>query len=361
MKKYLYQLATDQSNGPLDQILKFFLWMLSLIYGLAVFVVKSMTRVTHLPKPVISVGNLTMGGVGKTPLVEFIAEYILLNPNFANAKSGLKQLKPAILTRGYIPSALQSKMSESDEVAMLKKKFPQVPIVAGPNRAQRAQDFLKENAADIFILDDGFQQWGLFRNLNILTVDATNPWGNGHLIPRGILREPLSSIKQADIIVLTKTDLGRKNMAALKQVIRNFNASVPIVEAVHKPVKFTDPLSEQTFDLSFIKNQKICFFCGIGDPLSLEEMLKNLGAHVAKSFIFEDHHVYSAQEISVIHEYCQRQAIGIIVTTDKDAVKLKNLLSGQDKRITFLSLSIVLSIVEGKEVLFERINSLSRH
>src|SRR3989338_3609287 len=206
MKKYLYQLATDQSNGPLDQILKFFLWMLSLIYGLAVFVVKSMTRVTHLPKPVISVGNLTMGGVGKTPLVEFIAEYILLNPNFANAKSGLKQLKPAILTRGYIPSALQSKMSESDEVAMLKKKFPQVPIVAGPNRAQRAQDFLKENAADIFILDDGFQQWGLFRNLNILTVDATNPWGNGHLIPRGILREPLSSIKQADIVVLTKTD-----------------------------------------------------------------------------------------------------------------------------------------------------------
>src|SRR3989338_8897633 len=126
MKKYLYQLATDQSNSPLDQILKFFLWMLSLIYGLAVFVVKSMTRVTHLPKPVISVGNLTMGGVGKTPLVEFIAEYILLN-----------QLKPAILTRGYIPSALQSKMSESDEVAMLKKKFPQVPIVAGPNRAQR--------------------------------------------------------------------------------------------------------------------------------------------------------------------------------------------------------------------------------
>jgi len=314
---------------------------------LGVFVVQSLTRVTKLSKPVISVGNLTMGGAGKTPLVELIMKHVLS-----------KSRQPATLLRGYMPQGGQGRADRSDEVMMLSQKFPQTPILVGANRVMSAQNFLKNNNVDVFILDDGFQQWKLFRDLNILVIDATNPWGNGHLIPRGILREPLSAMKRAHMIVLTKTDVGQKNVAMIKQTIGRFNPKIPVVESIHAPSQFRNLLSDQTFDLSFIKDKEICYFCGIAAPSSLAYTLKNLNSQISGEFIFDDHHTYSSQDIQMIQDHCRAHAIDLIVTTEKDAVKLQPFITKWDKRLTLVSLKMAIAITQGKEVFFERIDSV---
>ena len=359
MREFFYSVVTDQKKGIFVGLLKVFLWLLSLVYGVIVRIILSfykfgLFKKEKLPCPVISVGNLTLGGTGKTPLVKELVRILKEH-----------QLKPVILTRGYMA---QGSGGPSDETAMQEETFKGVPILAGKDRYQNAVAFLKQNTADVFILDDGFQHWSLDRDLDIVTINAANPWGNGRLIPRGILREPLGSLGRVDIFVLTKVNFNRENAARIKDYLKKFYPGKLIVEMVHEPLGWVDiNSSEIPQPFPSIPNgisgrepqrgKKICAFCGIGDPSSFNNTLLGAGADVQKLFVFTDHHIYTKDDIQTIIQFCREENINTIVTTHKDAVKLKMFLD-DFKGLRLLYLQIKISAVEGKEAFRGRIVSL---
>lgn len=354
MKNFLYRVVTDEVHGPLAGLLKFFLWVLSLGYSCAVTAIVLLYRggilkQHRLSRPVISVGNITVGGVGKTPLVIKIAR-ICKEHN----------LKPVILTRGYMGRGTGRSPEQSDEAAMTREILGDVPVIAGANRIKSAENFLKNNQADVFILDDGFQQWRLARDLDIVAIDATNPWGNGSLLPRGILREPLTALRRADLLVLTKTDLGHARIDPIRRRLAEIGCRQPVIETIHQPARLVDLFTKEILDLKAIDGQRVCALCSLGAPAAFTATLARLGAKVQKAFNFTDHYVYNATDIQPVVEHCLRDHVGIIVTTQKDAVKLAGLrdefhLIGGDVRLFSLHIELTVRDGTGENVFLQRI------
>ncbi|HPN87866.1 MAG TPA: tetraacyldisaccharide 4'-kinase [Candidatus Omnitrophota bacterium] len=356
MRDYLYRLITDQIDGTSARVLKIFLWVLSVFYGIGVgsrnfFYQKKIKKQYRLPKPVVSVGNITWGGVGKTPLVEYLAKVF---------KS--KGLQPVILTRGYMAKKSKQALNQSDEATMLKERLPDVPILVGKNRFENAKNFLKEKDADIFILDDGFQHLNLYRDVDIVAIDSTNPFGNEFLIPRGILREPVSDLKRTDIFVLTKTNfIDERQKNILEKDLKNIFPETLIVQAEHRGIDLLDLRTKEIKGLEFLAQKNICCFSGIGNPRSFEQSLIHLKAHIQKSFIFPDHEIYCKKDLEEISQYCLKRNVSIVITTFKDAVKIKQMLDCFDQKISVFALRLEITIESGKDLFLERIFSLIQH
>ena len=261
MKQYLYNLATDKDKGFFALGLKFILLLLSFVYGL---IIRILIFVSSLdPKcfslRVISIGNITLGGTGKTTLVEFISRYL---------KGRGHSL--AILTRGY-KRRRQDYMG--DEPRMLSKNLDGVPVIVDKDRERGAKRAIREYNSDTVILDDGMQQWHIRKDLEIVTIDALNPFGNRHMLPRGILRQPLSSLRKADIFVLTKTNLA-KDLNKLKAVLSKYNPKGLIIESMHLPAGFYDiKRPEELLSSDYLKGKKVALFSGIGDPDSFSKLI----------------------------------------------------------------------------------------
>lgn len=368
MKNFLYALATDKINGRIARFLKAFLWVLSIIYGYVVQCIlwvyeNGVLKQHRLPRPVISVGNLTLGGAGKTPLVEFIARELKE-----------KGLKPVILMRGYMAEAVDGReygassggnngkgyLIESDEAEMLEKGLEGVPVLVGVDRLANAREFLEKQGGevDVFILDDGFQHWRLFRDLDIVVINALDPWGNGNLLPRGILREPLSSLSRADIFVLTKTDFRKQNVQKIRKNLATACPAKLVAESVHKPTGLVNLCPHEEIGLSFLKGKDICSLCSIGDHKSFKNTLLNSGSNVMEEFSFIDHHVYRDDDILEVAACCLKKNLNIVVTTEKDAVKLARVIGFFGNDLTVLSLKISISIIKGEGEFLERINSV---
>ncbi len=357
MKKMIYNVMTDQTMASGDGRTIFtILKILSLLYGAIVECILFFYRIgffrTHnFSKPVISVGNITWGGVGKTPLVELITSLL----------TEQKQ-KPVILIRGYMPKEVASsgKFFLSDEAKLLEESLPHVPVLAGKDRVKNAREALAKYHPDLFILDDGFQQWGIKRDLNIVVIDSTNPFGNGFLIPRGILREPKKALVRADVVVLTRTDLGEKALPEIKNVIFNVQPQCLIIESIHQAISLDDLWNiDKHHDLSFLQNKDIGAFCSIGNPASFRWQLERLGARVKMMTPFRDHHYYNTQDISDLIKDFQSQKIDTVITTQKDAVKLQtqqSLFVQSGLKIYYLKIKI--QITHGKEDLAQRIFAL---
>jgi len=364
MKQFLYSVAMGEKKGPWVRGVKVILWLLSLIYHLGIGTILFFYRIGvfkkyRLKRPVISVGNITVGGVGKTPFVEMLAKELKV-----------MGYKPVILMRGYMDKKkhtlegdeyLTDQGETSDEALMLKRSLGEIPILVGANRIKNANEYLKEHDADWFIMDDGFQHWKLHRDLDILAMDATNPWGNGGLIPLGILREPLSSLGRADMIVLTKTDMGEKNLPEVLAKIEKKREKGLILKTIHKPISLINFWSGRAVDFTSIQDKKICCFSGIGDPASFEKSLKGLGFNVERSFFFMDHYRYTKGDINDIINYCMNNSINTIITTSKDAVKLGSLDFINKEKIKVYYLNMHLIILNGKDEFFERVCRLSYH
>ena len=355
MRKFFYRLATDQINHPAATLIKAFLLFLSFIYGFCVRIILlcyrgNIFRRFSLPKPVISIGNLALGGVGKTPFVEFLAEFL----------KG-ENLKPVILIRGYMATPRQSRAfdTESDEANVLKESLNDVPVLAGRDRIKIGKEAAQKYPVDVFLLDDGFQHWRLHRDLDIVLIDATNPFGNRQLIPRGILREPLDSLRRADVLVLTKTDLGEENLKSLHKQLSLINPLCPIVETIHRPVLLVEMGQQKTVrDVSFLKGKSVFVLTGIGDPASFARSLRRLGAEIKKSFVFMDHHVYTRENIKAILEACDQKGCALLVTTQKDAVKLIKFKDQFQDRLAVHVLKMKIEIVKGKDEFLARIYRL---
>lgn len=248
-----------------------------------------------LEKPVISIGNLTVGGTGKTPLVIKL---------LCDLKA--KKFQPAVLTRGY---------KELDEPRLIQNKHADVYVGYGPDRYSTAQRLLCDNPIDVFVLDDGFQHWPLARNLDIVCIDATNPWGGGHLLPWGRLREPLSALKRAQAVVITRTELvGDEAIQSIENQIRHYAPLIPLLRA-----KTQAQLENETWEK--LADKTVLVFSGIGNPAAFEELIRKKAKRVV-TLRYRDHHRYTKRDARFIEISAEKEN-AILITTEKDAVKFQ--------------------------------------
>jgi tetraacyldisaccharide 4'-kinase len=313
-----------------------------LIYAIAILCRKIFYRLhifkTHrAPLKVISVGNVTLGGTGKTPFTIVLAKIL---------ESSLKK-NVCILIRGY----------GWDEQELLKRGLDDVPVLVGQDRRRSSCRAVRLYASDTAILDDGFQHWELARDLDIVLIDSRSPFGNGFPFPRGILRESKRALSRADIIVFTKMDKKRSDINKIKKEIDGLKKGVIFLEAVHAPKYFYEGRARRRYDLSHVKGKRVILLSSIGDPLYFEEIVKNLCADVIEHVIFMDHHNYKKPDIERLISRCGERNFDFLLTTEKDIVKLNRLSLGFSP-YTVLTLAIEMEITRGKEALIDRLHSL---
>lgn len=267
---------------------------------------KRFLKTHRLPASVVSVGNLTWGGTGKTPLVIFLAR--------AFQKQGRKI---AVLTRGY----------GGDEQEVMAQRLQEVPIFVGADRVASGLRAVREAGADLLVLDDGYQQWRLEKDAEILAVDAVEPFGNGHLIPRGSLREPPEAAARADLIVLKTAGCEPEQVERAREQLRALHPEAPIFLMGYRPASLWSWPGGEAVPLERLKGRKVCTTAGIGLPSGFEAMVRSLGARLALRHRFRDHYRYTAGEMLKILARCKRHGIGTVVMTAKDAVRLPRLLA----------------------------------
>ena len=279
-------------------------------------------RTAKLPGPVISIGNITTGGTGKTPLVEWVARVL--------AGSGKRV---CILTRGYGRRDPKQRVVVSDgetifadpaeagdEPFLLANNLLGVAaVISDANRVAAGQGAIKHLATDCFVLDDGFQHFQLARDLNIVTIDATNPWGGRQLLPFGRLREPLTGLKRADCIVLTRCEQVSDTQPIVKELVM-LSGDRPVFHSRMQTSKIT-PIDNSGNEFS--STTAVAAFCGVGNPQSFFSQVLRNGLEPVLQMSFADHYIYSAADVEKIVASAKEAGASSLITTAKDAVKLR--------------------------------------
>ena len=340
---YFRLIAEDQPYASrLSWFWKPILKVASLGYGIGLRICQLLYQIGILkrksfPCPVISIGNLTWGGTGKTPLVEYVSRFFLDRRNV-----------PLVLSRGY----------GKDESKMLARELPQALFGIGKDRFQSGQTVLASRRADVIILDDGFQHWCLKRDLDIVVVNALNPFGNFSLIPRGILREPWKNLRRASLVVLTDVNLvPRKNLDDLKMKIRSLAPDVSFIEGRREPLYFYRPSSRDRFRPDRLQGTRVTSFSGIGTPRSFQILLNQLGIKTVRNFEFPDHHAYSERELVEVMKAKEASESQEIVTTEKDYFRSEEIM----KKLRPLILKVRLRLTEGESLLHHFLGRFVRH
>ena len=330
------------NNDHDDFFLGNFLSMASKIYGGAVklrhkFYQKGVVKSRRLPCRVISVGNLSVGGTGKTPMTIYLAKLI---QDFGN--------KAVVVSRGYKGRAereggvvsdgkvlLMGPETAGDEPYMMAVNLKNVPVIVGKNRFEAGMLAVRKFKPDVLVLDDAFQHLKLGRDLDLVLLNCRRPFGNGHILPRGILREPVSALSRADALILTRSDdvlLDAKNaIHGLKN--RSSTADKPIFSAFHVPyvhnvIKGKTRISEQkthslsTESLEVLKGRKAFIFSGLADNDEFHRTVQSLDCVVSGSMEFPDHHSYSGVDIENIFQSARHANADCLVTTEKDYVRI---------------------------------------
>ena len=343
LRQYIHDSMYDKRKDLLSAVFfKPLLLVVSFAYGVLVrcnhlFYKTGILKSYKVPAKIISVGNITLGGTGKTPFAIMLAEHL-----------SLKGQKAAVLIRGY----------GEDEWKMLEDKLKEkdIKVFVGKDRVKTARKAVKEGI-DTLILDDGFQHRRLRRDLNIVLLDSAKPFGNGHLFPRGILREPLSGLRKADIIVLTKGDRLREEREAVRGRIKKIAPGKEIIEAFHEPSRLFGVWNAKARDLSFINGKKVCVFSAICDASYFRHTVERSGARVGPEFVFPDHYLYTERDLERIFKECKRKNASVVLTTEKDAVKLRKLKMPDDAP-EVLALGIEIKITQGRDRLDARLHRL---
>ncbi|MFO7871977.1 MAG: tetraacyldisaccharide 4'-kinase [Kiritimatiellia bacterium] len=311
---------------------------------------------------VISVGNLTVGGTGKTPVVEiFAGELQKAGRRVAVLSRGYKKKKPPLMKRladaltfremrrsprvvsDGRTMLLDSEMS-GDEPYMLASNLPEVAVLVDKNRVKSGRYAINKLGCDTLVLDDGFQYMALKHRLEIVLVDKTNPFGNEHVLPRGLLREPVKNISRADFIFITKSD--GKNSEELKKRLRSLNSHAEIIECRHCPRYLEDVFSAEQKSLGYLKGLDVMVLSGIAAPDGFEKEVESRGARIVDKRRFADHHRYTQQELIDIINRSRNVKAAAIITTEKDAVRFPK-LERCDVPVYFLRVDI--EILSGAE------------
>lgn len=357
LQNYLLNVIRGHKQGIMARVVLVICTVLANIYHLIIKIREKLYELgikqgEEVPCVVISVGNITVGGTGKTPIAQLLARRF---------KERGKQV--AILNRGYKAEyeeeiglvsngkrVLMPPDKAGDEAFMLARSLPEVPIIIGSDRTVTGKYAYEKFDTDILILDDGFQHWPLARDKDIVVIDATNPFANGHLIPRGTLREPMSSLSRADIFFLTKVDqVSQQKISQIKSKLNDYNPMALIFKTIHCPA-YLRTLGEE-IDLNSkieLSDKRVMAVSGIGNPKSFKQTLVDLEAEVIDEIEFEDHHQYQKEEIIDIFSKAVEQDVDLIVTTEKDAVSMSPELINEikDQKIDFKVLGITVEVLE---------------
>lgn len=298
--------------------------------------------------PVVSVGNLTLGGTGKTPMVKWIARFL--------RQEGVRV---TLLSRGYGADD----GGPNDEALELEQSLPDVPHLQNPDRVASARVAFEELAAQILVLDDGFQHRRLARDLDVVLLDATEPFGYGRVFPRGALREPVKSLKRADLVCLTRSDLVTADQReAIHERVATVAPDSAWVESVTRPTRLIGVAGEPgeaaiEEPLEMLSGRRVAAFCGIGNPAAFRQMLERLGAEVVWFSEYADHHTYTRGDIGRIERDAGRMEAALLVCTHKDLVKVGvESLGGMPLR----AVAIEAELTVGGDALEVRLRELAR-
>jgi tetraacyldisaccharide 4'-kinase len=347
--RYLYQKKIPWWRGAL----LFPLYLLSLPYGWgmktrAFCYANGLFRTRRLSRPVISVGNITVGGTGKTPLVMALAKGLME-----------RGIRVAVLSRGYRRSEtsgsvvsdgrtlLLSPEGSGDEPYLLAQNLPGIPVLVGRDRFTHGERAIEQFGVRGLVLDDGFQHLQLHRDLDIALLDSQTGVGGDYLLPRGILREPLTHLRRADLVLFTKVE-HIDDCSSLEAEVRRIQPSVSIFHSSYEAATLVGQKGEKERAESF-RGKKVFAFSGIAQPESFTLLLRKLGMEVVKETAFPDHYNYTMEDLLWIEK--ESKAADGVVTTEKDMVKLPNLSVTQPP---IWALHIEMKIWEEKEF-FQRV------
>ena len=337
------KLISGEKTGFGSVLLRFLLGAVSVGYsiviGLRNFLYSARWLKTHSADAVvISLGNITTGGTGKTPLVIWLCKKIIPDNQCA------------ILMRGYKTSA-QEIEKLTDEPAIFLESCPEVKVIVNPDRVAGAEEAAIKFGSKVLIMDDGFQHRRLARDLDIVAIDATLPFGYGRMLPAGLLREPVSSLKRAGAVVITRCDqIAENELSELEQKLRLINPEMVIARSVHAPA-YVKSKDNKEIALEELKAKKIFGFCGIGNPGSFLATIKTTGAELVGSKIFNDHHHYTEACIADIFEQAERLNADLILTTQKDLNKITRPESLKTE-IPLAYIGIEIQFLSGEEELW---------
>lgn len=307
---------------------------------------KGVLRANRVGCPVISIGNLTVGGTGKTPAVEL-------------AVRTLRDLgrRPAVVSRGYrrqsrgvqVVADTASMRLDADEAGdepfLLARRLPGVPVVVGSNRYEAARLAVERFAATAIVLDDGFQHRTLAKDLEIVMVRARRPWGNGQLLPHGPLREPLAALARADLIVAAMLE-GGEDVTEVAAAAAVHAPNVPVLSARYVPVECWEAEQMRPRALSDLAGARLLAFAGIASPEAFRATASGLGATVAELAVFPDHHWYSGADLRALDERAQAIEATGLITTEKDWTRLRRLMP---PRHPLYVVSIRLALTAGED------------
>jgi tetraacyldisaccharide 4'-kinase len=351
LKQQTYRrLISGQNSGFGASILRFFLRIATIGYSLAVrlrnfLYSKGLLKVHHVDAAVLCVGNITVGGTGKTPLVLWLCN--LISQNY----------KYAILTRGYKATQHSTLKTQNciDEPAMLAESCLEAEVIVNPDRLAGAAEAIDKYAAKVLVMDDGFQHRRLARDLDIIAIDATQPFGHGKLLPAGLLREPVSSLKRAGAVVITRCDqIADAKLDELERKLRTTKSDMIIARSIHAPV-YAKSKDTKEISIEQLKGKKVFAFCGIGNPDAFLNTIKDLGAELAGSKIYDDHYHYTDACLTEILERAEELGADLILTTQKDWTKVisnsKFPISESKSPLSFAYLAIEIKFLAGEDKL----------
>lgn len=336
---YWRPLANGTRTSTFDQLFILLLaplsWLYSLIQQLrSLLYLSGILKTVRLPRQVVSIGNIAVGGTGKTPVTMYIARFLI--------EQGYKV---AVLSRGYggtlegqtvvVSDGVSVMLAPSecgDEPYLLATTVKGLIVVIGSDRYAAGLLAMEQLSPDIFLLDDGFQHLRLWRDLNILLLDCKRPFGNGWTLPAGLLREPQIAAKRADLIIMTRAPEGT-SMASL-------NSKIPACVSYHHIAELIPLSGGSSVTLTNLANCKVIAFAGIAEPILFFDELKNQGLNVIHTINFPDHTIYSKSDVSDIADAMDKYGVSIAITTEKDGVKLQNLPEEFKSKIMLATLKL---------------------
>lgn len=339
-QNYFLKIISGEEQGSKAMLLRVMLCMLSVFYRFIIFIRNvlydlGVLKSQRVESKVVSVGNITAGGTGKTPIVMWLCK-----------KLSEKGLKTAVVSRGYKSKA----GTIGDEPAMLVRNCPDTRVIVNKNRVAGANKVIAEGEGRVVILDDGFQHRKLGRDIDIVAIDSMCPFGYSKMLPAGILREPVKSLGRADAVILTRTDLlDEQEIIKIEEKIREINPRVIIARSTHKPV-CAKMLKEKELSIAEIQKKKIYAFCGIGNPMAFISTLEKTGMEVVGYKFFNDHEEYSKEALREVTRFAEEKGAELLLTTQKDWVKIA-LLAKEISEIEFAYLAIELEVVAGESEL----------
>ena len=379
-ERYAVDVILERREGGRANALKFVLGGFSRLYERAVQIRlglyrRRILRPQELGCPVVSVGNLTVGGTGKTPVAEMLARELqrrgrrvaILSRGYKSVpRPFMQRLRNKLFKhRDLFPPRIVSDGKEvlldsrraGDEPHMLAKNLPGVCVLVDKDRVKSGLHALRHFDSDILLLDDGLQYQRLRHGIDVVLIDRQSPFGNERLLPRGTLREPPANLSRASYIIVTKS--GPEPDEALLARLRTLNRTAAIIECSHAPRHWEDLKTGVKFPLGHLRGRHVGALSGIARPESFEEGVRQLGAVVEVSKAFADHHRFTKKEILRFLEWCDRRSLDALVTTEKDAVRFPDI---DQPQVPMLFLRVEIEILRGGshwEELLSRLASAS--